>query len=261
MKTKLYQIDAFTDKVFHGNPAAVCILDEWAGEEKMQQIAAENNLAETAFAVKRAKDYEIRWFTPTVEVDLCGHATLATAFVLYNYYNYPLDKIKFYSKNSGILSVEKNGNELTLDFPADICKKTEIPHDLISALDKKPDETYKGKTDYLLIFSTQKDIEEIKPDFALLTGINARGIIVSAPGKETDFISRFFAPQVGINEDPVTGSAHTTLIPYWSKRLNKNVLSAKQLSERGGDLHCEYLGERVKISGQAVTYLIGEIDI
>ncbi len=261
MKTKIYQIDAFTDKVFHGNPAAVCVLDEWPADEKMQQIAAENNLAETAFAIRKGDDFELRWFTPTTEVDLCGHATLATAFVLYKYFNYPLDKINFYSINSGILSVEKKGNELILDFPTDIYEETEIPHDLISALDKKPVEAFKGKTDYLLIFATQKDIEEIKPDFNLLSGIKARGIIVSAPGNETDFVSRFFAPEVGVNEDPVTGSAHTTLIPYWSKRFNKNVLTAKQLSKREGYLHCEYLGERVKISGQAVTYLIGEIEI
>lgn len=172
-----------------------------------------------------------------------------------------MNKINFYSKNSGILSVVKTGNELTLDFPTDIYKEIEIPHDLISALDKKPIETFKGKTDYLLIFAAQKDIEELKPDFALLSGIKARGIIVSAPGNETDFVSRFFAPEVGINEDPVTGSAHTTLIPYWSKRLNKTILTAKQLSMREGNLHCEYLGKRVKISGQAVTYLIGEIEI
>ena len=261
MKTKIYQIDAFTDKVFHGNPAAVCVLDEWPADEKMQQIAAENNLAETAFAIRKGDDFELRWFTPTTEVDLCGHATLATAFVLYKYFNYPLDKINFYSINSGILSVEKKGNELILDFPTDIYEEIEIPHDLISALDKKPVEAFKGKTDYLLIFATQKDIEELKPYFNLLSGIKARGIIVSAPGNETDFVSRFFAPEVGVNEDPVTGSAHTTLIPYWSKRFNKNVLTAKQLSKRGGYLHCEYLGERVKISGQAVTYLIGEIEI
>ncbi len=261
MKIKLYQIDAFTNKVFHGNPAAVCVLDEWPSKLIMQQIAEENNLAETAFAIKKGDNFEIRWFTPAVEVDLCGHATLATAFVLFEFYNYPFDKIIFHTKSSGTLSVEKDGKQLTLDFPVDEYKQVEIPHDLISALDKKPIEAYKGKTDYLLIFSTQKDIKELKPDFGLMKSLKARGIIVSAPGDHVDFVSRFFAPQLGINEDPVTGSAHTTLIPYWSKRLNKNMLNAKQLSKRGGDLYCEYLGERVKISGQAVTYLIGEIEI
>ncbi len=261
IKIKLFQIDAFTDKVFHGNPAAICILDEWIEESKMQKIGAENNLAETAFIVKKDNNFEIRWFTPTTEVDLCGHATLAAAYVLFNYYNYESEIIKFYSHKSGFLSVEKNNEKLTLDFPTDIYNKVDTPEVLIEAFGIKPVETYKGKTDYLLIFSSQKEIIEFKPDFSLIAESGGRGVIVSAPGQNTDFVSRFFAPQSGINEDPVTGSAHTLLTPVWSHKLGKKMLNAKQLSERQGDLKCEFRGDRVKITGMAVTYLIGEIEI
>ena len=261
MKVKLYQIDAFTDKMFSGNPAAVCILDKLLDQKIMQKIAAENNLAETAFVVKKDKDFEIRWFTPSVEVDLCGHATLASAYVLYEYYDYQFDKIKFHSIASGILTVRRENDFLTLDFPTDIYKKIDTPQIFIDAFGLEPIEAYKGKTDYLLIFPCQKDIENFKPDLDLIKTAGGRGVIVSAKGNETDFVSRFFGPQVGINEDPVTGSAHTTLIPIWAKKLNKNMLTAKQLSKRQGDLKCKYLGDRVEISGKAVTYLIGEIDI
>ncbi|MCC9136180.1 PhzF family phenazine biosynthesis protein [Pontibacter silvestris] len=260
-KIKLYQIDAFTDKVFRGNPAAVCVLDEWLEDEKMQNIAAENNLAETAFLVKRENDYEIRWFTPLVEVDLCGHATLASAYVLFNFYNHATDRLNLYSHRSGMLSVEKTGEELTLNFPIDVIEKAEAPKALVEALGNTPTATYKGKTDYLLVFASQQDIEAMKPDLRLLATVEARGIIVSAPGDEVDFVSRFFAPQVGVDEDPVTGSAHTTLIPYWSDKLRKKSLTAKQLSKRHGDLKCELLGDRVNISGKAVAYLTGEIDV
>jgi PhzF family phenazine biosynthesis protein len=260
-KIKLYQIDAFTDKVFHGNPAAVCVLNEWLEEEKMQQIAAENNLAETAFVVPSGSDYEIRWFTPAVEVDLCGHATLAAAYVLFHFYNHPSGRINFQSRRSGLLTVDKNEDALTLDFPVDELEQVATPEALVTAFGKAPLETYKGKTDYMLIYPSQADIEAFKPDIALVATVQARGIIVAAPGDEVDFVSRFFCPQVGINEDPVTGSAHTTLTPYWSKRLDKKTLQAKQLSARRGDLTCEFLGERVKITGKAVTYLIGEIEV
>jgi PhzF family phenazine biosynthesis protein len=260
MKIKLYQIDAFTDKIFRGNPAAVCVLDKWTDEEKMQMIGAENNLAETAFIVKKGNDFEIRWFTPSVEVDLCGHATLAAAYVLYEYYKYKSDKIIFHSHTSGMLSVNKIDDYLTLNFPTDIYEEVETPQVLIEAFGIKPIEAYKGKTDYLLIFKSQKDIEDFNPDLDLITTVGGRGVIVSAQGEQTDFVSRFFAPQAGINEDPVTGSAHTTLIPVWSRKLKKKDLTAKQLSKRQGDLKCEYLGKRVKITGKAVTYLIGEIE-
>lgn len=260
-KIQLYQIDAFTDKVFGGNPAAVCVLDAWLPNEIMQQIAAENNLAETAFVVPNGEDYEITWFTPTVEVDLCGHATLAAAYVLFTHAGHASDVIRFHSRRSGLLTVEKNVDALTMNFPADVLEKAETPEALITALGKAPQETYKGKTDYLLIYTSQADVEAFNPDIALINTVPARGIIVSAPGDKVDFVSRFFCPQVGINEDPVTGSAHTTLTPYWSERLGKNTLQAKQLSKRQGNLQCEFLGDRVKITGQAVTYLKGEIEV
>ncbi len=260
-KIRIFQIDAFTDKVFHGNPAAICILDEWIDEIKMQKIGAENNLAETAFVVKKDDDFEIRWFTPSVEVDLCGHATLAAAHVIYNYYNYQSKKIIFHSLKSGLLSVEKDKDYYTLDFPVDIYKKVDTPQLLIDAYGIIPTETYRGKTDYLSIFLSQDEIEKIEPDLNLISTVDARGVIVSAPGNNVDFVSRFFGPQSGIDEDPVTGSAHTTLTPFWSNKLGKEVLTAKQLSKRQGYLVCELQGTRVKITGEAVTYLVGEIEV
>jgi len=262
MKQKIYQIDAFTNTVFSGNPAAVCILESWPSDELMQNIAAENNLAETAFAVPFGKDYELRWFTPELEVDLCGHATLATAYVLFNYYGFKENTLRFISPRSGELLVERNSNgTMTMDFPTDDLQPVPSQQNINDAIGKTPLETFKGKTDYLLIYESQADIENITPNFHLLNELDCRGVIISAPGNEVDFVSRFFAPQCGIPEDPVTGSAHTTLTPYWSPKLGKTLMSAKQLSERGGDLKCEYLGQRVKISGKAVCYLIGEIEI
>ncbi len=261
MKLKIYQIDAFTDKIFSGNPAAVCILEYWLDDNLMRNIAAENNLAETAFAVRKEDKYEIRWFTPTVEVDLCGHATLATAFVLFMYF-VSNDKIEFYSERSGSLHVERSQSGfLTLDFPTDELNEVEAKDQLISALGRAPVKTFRGKTDYLLIYSSQKEIEDMEPDYRQLAKTDARGVIVSAKGEEVDFVSRFFSPNTGIDEDPVTGSAHTSLTPYWSKELGKTTLTARQLSKRGGDLVCEYLGDRVKISGHAVLYLVGEIEV
>jgi len=261
MKIPIYQVDAFTSEVFSGNPAAVCILDCWLDEPTMQLIAAENNLAETAFVVKEGKDYAIRWFTPKTEVDLCGHATLAAAHVLFKYYNYKSSTIKFDTKESGILIVRKDRKKIVLDFPADQIEKVATPELLVKALGCKPIETYKGKTDYMLIFDAQSTIELLKPDFRILSMIKARGFIVSARGEIVDFVSRFFAPQVGIDEDPVTGSAHTTLTPYWANKLNKTTLKAQQLSKRKGELECVWDGDRVKISGNAVTYMIGEIEV
>ena len=262
MKQKLYQIDAFTDTVFGGNPAAVCILHKWLSDELMQKIAAENNLAETAFAVANKDYYELRWFTPELEVDLCGHATLATAFTLFQYYGYTKNTIRFVSPRSGELLVDKNSDgSMTLDFPTDNLIPIENQENITKAIGKHPIKTFKGKTDVMLIYETQETIENITPNFHLLDQLDCRGVIVTAPGTEVDFVSRFFAPQCGIPEDPVTGSAHTTLAPYWSAQLGKTQLKAKQLSQRGGHLNCEYLGERVKISGKAVCYLIGELTI
>jgi PhzF family phenazine biosynthesis protein len=262
MKLKLYQIDAFTNRIFQGNPAAVFIINEWLSDELMQKLGLENNLSETAFVVPKGDEYEIRWFTPNSEVDLCGHATLASAHVLFEHYNHPTDKIIFQSKSRGKLTVRKNADAtLTLDFPVDIVDKVEQPESLKKAFNINPIEYYKGKTDYLFIYSKQENIENLEPDFNLILASGERGVIVSAPGNNTDFVSRFFAPQVGVNEDPVTGSAHTTLTPVWSNKLGKTKLTARQLSKRGGDLICELVGDRVKITGSAVKYLIGEIEI
>ena len=262
MKLKIYQIDAFTDHVFGGNPAAVCILDKWLDTKLMQNIAQENNLAETAFIVQKNASYELRWFTPETEVDLCGHATLASAYVLYNHYGHLENTIRFYSPRSGELLVNKaNNGFMIMDFPSDKIVAIQGNTEINKAIGLTPERTIKGKTDYLLIYSSQEEIEQIEPNFALLDKLDCRGVIVSAPGDNVDFVSRFFAPQCGIPEDPVTGSAHTTMTPYWAKVFGKTELTAKQLSKRGGDLVCEYLGERVKIWGKAVPYLIGEIEI
>lgn len=262
MKQKIYQIDAFTDTVFGGNPAAVCILKEWLSDELMQKIAAENNLAETAFAVPIKDYYELRWFTPELEVDLCGHATLATAYTLFKHYGYKNNTIRFVSPRSGELWVDNNSDgSMTLDFPTDNLIPIENQENITKAIGKHPIRAFKGKTDVMLIYETQETIENITPNFHLLDQLDCRGVIVTAPGTDVDFVSRFFSPQCGIPEDPVTGSAHTTLTPYWSAQLGKSCMAAKQLSQRGGDLNCEYLGERVKISGKAVCYLVGEISI
>ncbi len=225
----------------------------------MQNIAAENNLAETAFVIPKGTDYGLRWFTPETEVDLCGHATLAAGYVLFHFYDVAGDSIKFHSKNSGVLQVIRKGELLTLDFPADHILPCEIPEMLDKACATKPVETWKGKTDYMLVFSSQQEIESFVPDMNLLGQVPARGIIITAPGNDTDFVSRFFAPRSGVPEDPVTGSAHTTLAVYWGKRLGRTELSARQLSKRKGDLHCRLNGDRVEISGKTCLYLVGEI--
>lgn len=258
---KLYQIDAFTKNIFSGNPAAVCPLDEWLTDEIMQKIAAENNLAETAFYVKNNNKYEIRWFTPTVEVDLCGHATLAAAFVLFNYEHHNEGLINFYSPRSGDLMVSKEGDLLSLNFPTDTLEVIALTQKMMDAFDLKPQQAFKGKTDYMFLFNNEEEILHLKPNFEKIAKLDVRGVIVTARGTTSDFVSRFFGPQSGINEDPVTGSAHTTLIPYWAKECNKTKLSATQLSERKGYLDCELLGDRVRISGHARCYLIGELFI
>jgi PhzF family phenazine biosynthesis protein len=261
MKLKIYQADAFTNKLFSGNPAAVCPLKEWIDDDIMQKIAMENNLAETAFYVKKEDICELRWFTPTVEVDLCGHATLASAFVLFNFENHMSDIIQFFSHRSGNLTVTKKDNLLTLNFPSDQIKPLEITDDVLACFDLPPKEAYMGKSDLLLIYNSEKEILDLRPEMEKIRKIDVRGIIVSSKGDTTDFVSRFFAPQSGVDEDPVTGSAHTTLTPYWSKKLGKTNLSARQLSKRGGELNCMLLNNRVEISGECKLYLKGEIYI
>lgn len=260
MKLPIYQVDAFTGRLFAGNPAAVVFLKSEISLYHMQAVAGENNLAETAFILTDAQHYNIRWFTPVVEVSLCGHATLASAHVIFNHLGICDDKISFFSK-SGFLYVRKAGDVLYLDFPADFIDEAELTDELIGGLGIEPLLLYKGRDDYLAIFNDEETIRAITPDMTKLSNVSSRGVIVSAPGRDGDFVSRFFAPQSGIPEDPVTGSAHTTLIPYWSKKLGKKHLKARQISKRGGELFCTDMGERVEIGGKAVTYLEGQISV
>lgn len=260
MKLKLYQVDAFTDKLFSGNPAAVCPLKEWLPDTTMQNIAMENNLAETAFYIPENNNYHIRWFTPTVEVDLCGHATLASAHVLFNHENVQGNEVLFRSR-SGELKVTRQDKFLTLDFPTDTIKEIVSYPELNGCFNSKPTRVFRGKTDYMLVFASEQQIRDIRPDLHKIAGLPARGVIVTAKGNDVDFVSRFFAPQSGINEDPVTGSAHTSLIPFWHQALDKMEMTALQLSSRTGFLKCTYAGDRVMISGQACTYLVGELEV
>jgi predicted PhzF superfamily epimerase YddE/YHI9 len=260
MDIRLYQIDAFTDELFRGNPAAVCPLETWLPDDLMQKIAQENNLAETAFYVRTGDRFRIRWFTPAVEVDLCGHATLAAAYVIFRYDGFPDPSIELDSR-SGLLSVRREGDLLVLDFPADTLARVEAPPGLVEGLGGRPLEFWKGKTDYLAVFGAQREVEALAPDFRRLAAVPARGIIVTAPGDGPDFVSRFFGPQVGIDEDPVTGSAHTSLAPYWAVRLGKTEMSAVQLSKRRGWLRVRLAGDRVEIAGRARAYLEGRITI
>jgi len=260
MDIRIYQIDAFTPELFRGNPAAVCPLETWLPDDLMQKIAMENNLAETAFYVRTEDRFRIRWFTPAVEVDLCGHATLAASHVIFHYDLYPGSTIELDSR-SGILTVRRDGALLILNFPADPVHEVDPPAGMIEALGARPIEVYRGKTDYLAVFGSQKEIEAMAPDFRKLAGIEARGVIVTALGTESDFVSRFFGPRVGIDEDPVTGSAHTTLAPFWAGRLGKNELKAIQLSKRRGWLTVRSAGDRVEIAGKAQVYLEGYISV
>jgi len=258
---QIYQVDAFTDTVFGGNPAAVVPLQDWLSDDVMQKIAAENNLAETAYYIPDEDDFQLRWFTPGTEVKLCGHATLATAHVLFSEKGYDKDKIIFHTK-SGALTVKKTTSGYEMDFPADEIKFVENPPKaLLEGLKIDTLEVWKGDTDYMVVLENEKLVQGLLPDFRLLGSYEARGTIVTAPGDEVDFVSRCFYPQAGIDEDPTTGSAHTTLTPYWAKKLSKNTLKARQLSKRIGNLDCVANGSRVLLRGNAVTYLIGEIKI
>ncbi|MBN8674872.1 MAG: PhzF family phenazine biosynthesis protein [Chitinophagales bacterium] len=260
MKLTMYQVDAFADKVFAGNPAAVIPLDKWIGDELMQQIAMENNLAETVFFVAKDNDFDIRWFTPELEINLCGHATLASAYVLYEFLGYKKRTITFHSK-SGPLYVSRDGETIKLDFPSWKPERIdEYPEELLTSLGN-PDivSVYKYR-DFLVELNNEEAVRNCKPDFALMKRAGGM-VIITAPGREVDFVSRFFAPTAGIDEDPVTGSAHSQLIPFWNYKLGKKVMTAKQLSKRGGDLYCEQNGDRVIMGGQCVFYMKGEINI
>lgn len=261
MNLPVYIVDAFTDKLFGGNSAAVCPLEHWLNDQLMQSIAAENKLSDTAFFVKNGDHYDIRWFTPATEAKLCGHATLASAHILFTELGYTMEIIEF-SSPSGILKVKRTANgKIQLDFPASIPEKTdEIPDKLFEGLGIKNASVYKS-FDYMVVLPTQTDVEILNPDFKTLAEVKARGVIVTARGDEVDFISRCFYPQCGIDEDPVTGSAHTITTPFWAGQLGKTELKAIQVSNRRGYLDCELVGDRVLMSGRAVTYLKGECDV
>ena len=259
MKIKFYQVDAFTTKVFEGNPAAVCPLEEWLDDATMQMIAMENNLAETAFFIQNGDTYDLRWFTPTKEVNLCGHATLASAYVLYNYLSYDKEQIIFNSK-SGPLNISKESELITMDFPVEIPVTCETPEEIIEAFGIRPVEVLRN-VDYIVVLEDGTDLTALKPNFEALKKLGLRGVCITTTDAKYDFVSRFFAPNYGIDEDSVTGSAHTQLIPYWAKRMNKTTFNVKQVSKRGGELKCQLDGERVFISGTAVCCIVGEMMI
>lgn len=257
MELRIFQVDAFSAKPFGGNPAAVVPLEKWLDDATLLAIAAENNLSETAFFVPEGDEFALRWFTPASEVDLCGHATLATAFVLFNLLGFSGEEVIFRSK-SGKLSVGRSGDLLVLDFPARPAVETEPLPGLIEATGREPEVVLKAR-DFLLVYPTEEDVRSLEPDFFQLSKLPVHAVIVTAPGDDCDFVSRFFAPAVGVPEDPVTGSAHCTLIPYWAGRLGKSKLFARQVSRRGGELDCELAGDRVRIGGKATLFLSGSI--
>ena len=265
MRVPIFQVDAFTSELFSGNPAAVCPLERWLDDRTLQAIAAENNLAETAFFVPRpgaavpAADYDLRWLTPTCEVDLCGHATLAAAWVIFHRGGRKADTVRFHSR-SGPLAVRRDGDRLELDFPASEGAPCEPPPRLVEGLGATPRETLRAG-DYMAVFEHADQIRALEPRAEAIASLDARGVIATAPGRDADYVLRFFAPAAGIPEDPATGSVHCMLVPYWAKRLGKTRLTARQLSARGGEFACEHRGARVAIAGHAVPFLAGEIEL
>ncbi len=259
MRLPIFQLDAFTDRLFGGNPAAVVLLGDWLPDATLQAIALENNCSETAFVVPRGVEFDLRWFTPTIEVDLCGHATLASAHVLFHHGYASSDEVVF-RYPGGTLAVAREGDLLAMDFPARPAVRIEPDGAAAAALRARPRELHRAR-DLLAVFDTPAEVEALEPDFSAIAKLDAFAVIATAPGGDCDFISRFFAPGAGVPEDPVTGSAHCTLVPYWSRRLGKAALHARQVSKRRGELFCEDRGERVKIAGRAVEYLRGDIDV
>lgn len=255
----LFQVDAFARQRFEGNPAAVCPLDQWLDDHLLQAIAEENNLSETAFFVPSGDSFALRWFTPTAEVELCGHATLASAHVLFEHLDYRAPRTRFETL-SGHLAVEKTASGLRMDFPAIQARPCVAPELLAEALGRAPVSVL-ANDDFVAIFESESVVRQLQPDFRLLSQLDRRGVIVTAPGDQHDFVSRFFAPRIGIAEDPVTGAAHCTLAPYWAKELGKGTLTARQVSRRGGEIGCQIKVDRVILTGQAVTYMVGEISI
>jgi len=261
MKIPIFQVDAFAAEVFSGNPAAVCILDAWRDDKLLQALAAENNLSETAFLVRNEEGFDLRWFTPVTEVALCGHATLASAFVLFACRKWPEESIRFRTRKSGRLVVTKRADLLEMDFPSRPAHVRTPPAGLTEALNVTPKEVFGSAEDLLVVLDSERAVCEVRPDFGALSRVECRGTIITARGEHSDFVSRFFAPRVGVPEDPVTGSAHCVLIPYWAGVLGKSDLHAFQVSKRGGEVFCRHAGERVKISGKAVLYLEGTITV
>ena len=261
MNIPIYQADAFTSTLFAGNPAAVCFLEGWLDDDLLQAVAAENNLSETAFLVPNSKGFDLRWFTPVTEVALCGHATLASAFVLFECRGWKKKAIRFKTRMSGELTVVRRDDLLEMDFPARPARVQSPPSGLSEALGTEEIEVYGSEEDVLVVLESEAHVRNLSPDFAALGSVDCRGIIVTAAGDRADFVSRFFAPRVGISEDPVTGSAHCVLTPYWAQVLKKDTLHAFQVSRRGGELFCENRGERVRIAGRAVLYLEGTITV
>jgi PhzF family phenazine biosynthesis protein len=259
MSIPYYQVDTFTNRLFAGNPAGVCLLAQWLPDRVLQSIAAENNLAETAFVVQRETSFDLRWFTPSLEMDLCGHATLAPAHVIFRHLGYQNPVVRFQTL-SGELTVTQHEDLLTLDFPARPALECPTPVQLEQGLGIAPSYTAKSR-DYLAVFDSERIVRELRPDMMALMQLDSLGVIVTAPGSDCDFVSRFFAPRAGVPEDPVTGSAHCTLIPYWAQRLGRTSLRALQISERGGELFCEHRNDRVGIAGRAVTYSSGYLHV
>ncbi|UCH85128.1 MAG: PhzF family phenazine biosynthesis protein, partial [Candidatus Latescibacterota bacterium] len=259
MRIPIYQVDAFTSTVFAGNPAAVCLLDAWLPDEQLQGIGTENNLSETAFLVRKGDGFEIRWFTPATEIELCGHATLASAFVLFNCRDWSEDTVRLESREKGTLTVNKKGDLIELDFPARTAQPAKPPAGLCEALGVEPQSTLRSEEDMVVVVDAEQTVRGLAPDFGALSDVDCRGTIVTAKGNTVDFVSRFFAPRIAIPEDPVTGAAHCALTPYWAGVLGKNTLHALQVSPRGGELKCEHRGDRVLIAGKAVLYLEGTI--
>ncbi len=256
-RIRIYQVDAFSSQVFAGNPAAVCPLEEWLPDDRMQAISRENNLSNTAFFVPGGDGFCLRWFTPEVEVDLCGHATLASAFIVLNDLTPSANSVRFQTK-SGALVVNREGDLFSLDFPSRPPRESDVGPQLIEALGGRP-ETVLASRDCLAVYASEDEVRKLEPNMQLLSKVDTFGIIATAPGKDVDFVSRFFAPAQGVPEDPVTGSAHCALIPYWSKRLGKTKLHAYQVSKRGGELWCQDRGDRVTISGKAARFMEGTI--
>ena len=261
MKLTIYQVDAFAEQVFKGNPAAVIPLEDWIEDDLMQQIAMENNLSETVFFVKTDAGYHIRWFTPEYEIDLCGHATLASAYIIKNFIEPHIQEINFTTQKAGVLKAAAKNGLYTLDFPSRMPEPCHVPDNLLKSIGATAAVEVLRSRDYFVVLPNEEAVRNVEPDYALMSELDAVGVIVTAKGHEADAVSRCFYPGAGIPEDPVTGSAHCNVVPYWSEKLGKTKLFCRQLSPRGGDLQCELAGDRVLMSGRCVLYLQGEITV